>query len=127
MSSNTSNPSASQGSGGLATSDIIGIAIGVPSAVLASISAIIAFMAWKYPTTAVGELGNSIGKRFTIRGGDAHGAKAYGRKVRGGDAYAGPATGAGVAGLDVVGGTAYGGKVVGTGAGGDAYGGSASA
>ncbi|KAI6088380.1 hypothetical protein F4821DRAFT_234420 [Hypoxylon rubiginosum] len=70
----------------LETSDIIGIAVGIPSGIFALISIIIAFCAWRYPKSPIGKVGHSIGN---IVGGNARGGHAWGKAARGGDAYGG--------------------------------------
>ena len=87
--------SSSNSSGGLATSDIIGIAIGVPSGVLALVGVAISFCAWQFPDSRIGKAGVAIGNRFSVRGGDAFGGDASGAGARGGNARGGSASGRG--------------------------------
>jgi len=117
-------------SGGLSTSDIVGIAVGVPSGVLALLSTVIAFCAWKFPKSPPGRIGTAVrdwvvsGRGGDARGGDARGSK----KARAGDAHAGDATVRIATGGIAKGGTGRGGDAEGEDAtGGTAFGGNASA
>ncbi|KAK5657974.1 hypothetical protein OQA88_2527 [Cercophora sp. LCS_1] len=89
----SSPPPTSDGSGssGLSTSDIVGLAVGIPSGVLALLGAIISFCAWKYPATPIGKLGSAIRHQLSVRGGDARGGDAHGEGAHGGDAEGGSA------------------------------------
>ncbi|KAK3392728.1 hypothetical protein B0H63DRAFT_515947 [Podospora didyma] len=96
----------------LSVSDIVGIAVGVPTGVMALVSAIIAFCAWRYPRSPVGQVGTAVLDRVvSIRGGDARGGR--GRK-RGGDARGGDVNisyaGGGGGGNHAIGGMAAGGR-----------------
>ncbi|CAH0000198.1 unnamed protein product [Clonostachys byssicola] len=55
-------PNIQRRSGGLETQDIVGIAVGVPAAIFAFISAIIALCAWKFPKSIPGQVGASIAR-----------------------------------------------------------------
>ena len=81
----------SDNSGGFNTSDIIGIAVGIPSGVFALVAVIISFCAWRYPNTRIGKVGTRIGKQFSVRGGDARGGDATGPGAHGGNAVGGNA------------------------------------
>ncbi|KAK5663997.1 hypothetical protein OQA88_210 [Cercophora sp. LCS_1] len=113
--------------GVLGTSDIVGIAVGVPSGVLALLSAIISFCAWKYPKSPVGQLGTAVRDRFArARGGDARGGDVSGDRAQAGDAYGGHATASVTDGAVAHGGSARGGDATGRQArGGAAFGGDA--
>ncbi|KAL2074821.1 hypothetical protein VTL71DRAFT_8600 [Oculimacula yallundae] len=87
--------SSKESSEGLATSDIIGIAVGVPSGLLALAAVIVSFCAWQFPESRIGRAGVTIGSRFSILGGHAQGGEARGDGARGGDAEAGSASGGG--------------------------------
>ncbi|GAB1318330.1 hypothetical protein MFIFM68171_08540 [Madurella fahalii] len=98
----------------LDTSDIIGIAVGVPSGILALISAIIAFCAWKYPKSSIRNLGNSVRDQFVrVWGGDARGGDASGDMAYAGDAYGGQSTVPVTGGAVAHGGSARGGDATG--------------
>ncbi|KAI1182546.1 hypothetical protein F5B17DRAFT_419923 [Nemania serpens] len=126
----TNSPSSSP-STGLSTSDIVAVAVAVPSGVIALLSVIIAFCAWRYPKSPIGKIGKSVQR--VVRGGDAHGGHATGSDARGGDAHAGDAFSTEEPMSDsrprpnLVGGTARGGNSVATGqaVGGSAWGGDA--
>ena len=83
--------STSDGTSGLSTSDIVGIAVGIPSGLLALVGVVISFCAWKYPKTPVGQLGSAIRRQLLVRGGDARGGDAQGPRARGGNARGGDA------------------------------------
>ena len=122
-SSTAQTPGASSNSGGLATSDIIGIAIGVPSGVLALVGIIFSYCAWQYPATPIGRVGNTILQQFSVRGGDARGGDAQGSGAHGGNATGENAIGGNAVGGNAVGGYASVGQIRGgTGLGGDATG-----
>ncbi|KAF3005264.1 hypothetical protein E8E14_006413 [Neopestalotiopsis sp. 37M] len=109
----------------LDTSDIIGIAVGVTSGVIALFGVVIAYCSWRYPKSPVGRVGNSVTN--TVRGGVAHGGHAFGWKARGGHAHGGDARLGGAEEVDALAGEAYGGNGVALrdATGGDAYGGNA--
>jgi hypothetical protein len=115
--------------GHLDSGSIIGIAIGVPSAVLAFISLVIGFCAWKYPQSPPGQVGHSIAQHLpSIKGGFFRGGDAHGYKARAGDAHGTNIEIEGDPGArDIEGGEAQGGKASGTEVeAGDAYGGTIS-
>lgn len=135
--SNSSSP-------GLPISAIVGIAVGIPSGVLALVGVIITFCAWRYPKTPVGRLGSAVRNQFSVRGGDARGGDAHGTEAHGGNAKGGDARAATnrnvdnpashdvekqqQSGTELRGGNARGGDAYGQNVyGGSAYGGSASA
>jgi hypothetical protein len=96
----------------LGTADIVGLAVGVPAGVLALVTAVIAFCAWRYPKTPVGQLGVTVHDRLVaVRGGDARGGDYYGRKGgRAGDAHGGDVNISIADGQEATGGTAVGGR-----------------
>jgi len=65
----------------LGTSDIIGIAVGVPSVLIACLSLIVGFCTWKRPRSSVGQFGNAVARQAV---------KIRGKSIRGGDSREGP-------------------------------------
>ncbi|KAK4680124.1 hypothetical protein QC764_210290 [Podospora pseudoanserina] len=57
----TNHPSSAPA--GLSTSDVVGIAVGVPTAVLALMGLVIATLAWKYPKGSAAKIQNAILRR----------------------------------------------------------------
>lgn len=74
---------------GLSTSDIIGLVVGVVSAVIALTSAFIAYCTWQYPNSRIGNVGANISKSLSIRGGEGRGGHATGPGARGGPGMGG--------------------------------------
>ncbi|KAK0614012.1 hypothetical protein B0T14DRAFT_539645 [Immersiella caudata] len=65
---------------GLSTSDIIGIAVGVPSAVIALAAAIIALLAWKRPTGFAASMKDAILRQRKQTGSNWNSNVMYGGK-----------------------------------------------
>ncbi|KAI0008141.1 hypothetical protein F4779DRAFT_588547 [Xylariaceae sp. FL0662B] len=73
----------------LSASDITGIVVGAVSGALTAVGLVISFCAWKFPKTPVGRLGNRIGKRLSLKGGNARGGDAAGTVANAGSAKGG--------------------------------------
>ncbi|KAK4175700.1 hypothetical protein QBC36DRAFT_388014 [Triangularia setosa] len=79
--SNATNHTDSQRAG-LSTSDIVGITVGVPAAVLALIGVIIATLAWKYPKGSAAKIKNTVLRRPTHVGSSWNSNVLYGGRQK---------------------------------------------
>lgn len=80
---------------GMSTSDVVGIVVGIVSAIIALVGVFIAYCTWQNPKSPAGRLGTSISKYLPVH------------SIRGGDGRGGHATGPGAVGGSGVGGSVY--------------------